>query len=244
MAREFSGTDQYLDLASAPVTGVPLTMSAWYRYDTAIADEAEHTVLSLTDADAFNELTIEVGRTGGVDYAIAMVNENNTNLGFALSTTPPTINTWQHLAGVFTSTSSRTVYLNGGNNATETTTSTPATISNVNIGATLSNSVITKDFNGAIAECAIWNVALTATEILALSQGYSPILVRPGSLVFYTPLVRELTNFKGTAMTNNSSTVFDHPRIIYPANYQIAPFAAAAATQFYTTRMLLTGVGM
>lgn len=244
MARDFSGTDQYLDLASVPISGVPFTLAAWYRYDTAIADEAEHSILSLTDADAFNEWTIEIGRTGGVDYAIAMVNENNTNLGFALSTTPPTINTWQHIAGIYTNNSSRTVYLNAANNATETTTATPTGVSNVNIGATLSNSVVTKDFNGAIAECAIWNTNLTAAEITILSKGYSPLFVRPGNLVFYSPLVREMTNFKGGALTNNSSSVFDHPRIIYPANYQIAPFATAAATQFYTSRMLLTGVGM
>lgn len=218
MAYDFSGTNQYLDLASAPVTAVPLTLVGWYRYDTAIADEAEHTVLSLTDADAQQEFTIEIGRTGGTDYAIAMINAGGT-LGFAVSSTPPTINTWQHLGGVYSTTSRRDVYLNGVNVGNDTTSATPSGISNVNIGATLSSGTPIKDFNGALAECAIWNVALTDAEMAMLADAFPPNQIRPNNLVFYSPLVRGLQNWiGGTNLTNNSGTVFAHPRMFHSSS--------------------------
>ena len=70
---------------------------------------------------------------------------------------------------------------------------------------------------GQIAEVGIWNVALTAAEIASLSKGMTCDKVRPESLVFYAPLVRDLIDAKGgLAITNNNgATVAPHPRI-YP----------------------------
>jgi hypothetical protein len=72
-------------------------------------------------------------------------------------------------------------------------------------------------FNGQIAEVGIWTAALTASDILSLSQGASPSLVRSDSLAFYAPLIRDLNDLRGgLAITNNNgATVVDHPRIYY-----------------------------
>ena len=71
--------------------------------------------------------------------------------------------------------------------------------------------------NARVAEAAIWTAALTASDILSLSQGASPALVRPASLAFYAPLIRDLQDLRGgLAITNdNGATVADHPRIYY-----------------------------
>lgn len=223
MALDFNGSSQHLLRASTPITAVPLTMFGRYRYDTAISEGAEHTILSLTDHDAQQEFTIEIGRNGGVDYAIAMINAGGT-VGFALSTTPPVINTWENLVGVYPATNSRTVYLNGGSSGTDTTNATPSGISHIYIGATSSSSSIIKRFNGAIADTAIWNVELNAAEIAALNAGFSPAFIRPSALVHYNPLIREINDQRGGLFTNvNAATAFPHPRIIYPANYKVAP---------------------
>ena len=57
-----------------------------------------------------------------------------------------------------------------------------------------------------------------------LSKGFSPAFFKY-SLTEYIPLIRELHNFKGGTGTTSASapTVADHPRIIYPSNYKIAP---------------------
>ena len=66
-----------------------------------------------------------------------------------------------------------------------------------------------------IAEVGIWNAALSAAEIASLAKGMTCDKVRPQSLVFYAPLVRDLIDQKGgRAITNNNgATVANHPRV-------------------------------
>jgi hypothetical protein len=68
---------------------------------------------------------------------------------------------------------------------------------------------------GLIAEVGIWNAALTAAEIASLADGMTCDKVRPQSLVFYAPLVRDLIDVKGglTITNNNTATVANHPRV-------------------------------
>lgn len=190
---DFNGTTQYLNLATLPVTKVPFAMAGWFRFDTAIGTGAENAIMSLTQATSTNEFTIEIGNDVS-DVAIAEVNENNVNLGFAESTTSPLVNVWNHIVGNFETATSRTVYLNGANNATQTTSSSPANVSNINIGATLSSSSAIKFFNGAIGELAIWKDIHKLIDITNLAKGMSPKLVRPNDLVFYAPLRADALN--------------------------------------------------
>jgi hypothetical protein len=69
--------------------------------------------------------------------------------------------------------------------------------------------------NGRIADVGVWSAALNADEILSLSKGVTCDKVRPQSLVFYAPLVRELQDVKGglTITNNNTATVANHPRV-------------------------------
>lgn len=72
-------------------------------------------------------------------------------------------------------------------------------------------------FDGRVAEVGIWSVALDDAEIAVLAAGYAPPCVRPQSLVFYAPLIRELNNYRGPVLSNHSTspaTVAVHPRII------------------------------
>ena len=76
-------------------------------------------------------------------------------------------------------------------------------------------------WDGDIADAAFYTVALTEDELLALSAGYSPELIRPGSLVAYWPLFGNLSpetsRIGGYDMTlENAPTKADHPRVIYP----------------------------
>lgn len=71
------------------------------------------------------------------------------------------------------------------------------------------------NFNGGIAEVGIWSAALTGNEIDSLVKGMTCDKIRPQSLVFYAPLVRDLIDQKGglTITNNNGATVANHPRI-------------------------------
>ena len=83
------------------------------------------------------------------------------------------------------------------------------------IGSRIFNNVYGQFLSGTISEAAIWSVALTDAEIASLAKGFSPRRIRPQSLVFYAPLLRNLQDLrKGLALTAvNSPTVANHPRV-------------------------------
>jgi hypothetical protein len=135
----------------------------------------------------------------------------------AKSTTSFSANTWSHACGVLSSSASRSVYLNAGGVDTETTNLATTGLTQTSIGAQrFSTSPSGISFmEGQIAEVGIWNAALTAAEIASLADGMTCDKIRPQSLVFYAPLVRDLIDQKGglTITNNNAATVADQPRV-------------------------------
>ncbi|WP_292322644.1 LamG-like jellyroll fold domain-containing protein [Mesorhizobium sp.] len=75
---------------------------------------------------------------------------------------------------------------------------------------------------GEIAEVAHWadasNSQLNADEIEALGlprNGFSPRLIRPTSLIFHAPVVRETRELRaGLAGNTTGGSVSDHPRVL------------------------------
>jgi len=146
----------------------------------------------------------------------------NTTSGF-------TANVWHHACGVWASATSRVAYLNGGSKGTDTTSCTPTSLDRIGLGNTAQSSPV-RLLAGLLAEVGIWNAALTDDEVVALAKGFSPECIRPQNLVFYKKLIRKITDGRGPAITAvGSPTVADHPRIIYPRNRIINPFAVAGA---------------
>jgi len=210
-ARGFNGTSAYLRTSSPPVTAAPLTMACWFWLNDL---SGTYALMSLTrdsvQIDGFRLLA--EGSTAGsplradtVVAGIASVARTSTSLSSGQ---------WMHAAGVFASTTSRRVLLNGGGANTETTSSTPSGIVVLDLGARSNAGTIGLYLPGRMAEVGVWSAALTDDEIASLARGVSPLLVRPSALVFYAPLVRGINDFRqGAAITDTSTTVVDHPRI-------------------------------
>ncbi len=77
-------------------------------------------------------------------------------------------------------------------------------------------------WEGDYAEAAFYTATLTQEELTTLSLGYSPLLVRPSSLVAYWPIIGrtspEIDIVGGFGMTlNNAPPTADHPSVIYPS---------------------------
>jgi len=104
--------------------------------------------------------------------------------------------------------------MDGGSSATNTTTVTQSAQNRLVIGANYSTT-LGGYCDADIAEVGVWNVELTAAEIASLAAGMTCDKVRPQSLVFYAPLVRDLIDAKGglTITNNNTATVVNHPRV-------------------------------
>ena len=210
MAYNFTAeSSQYLTTASAPAIVYPITIACWFKSNLA----ASTCPISINANTSRSRINIFILNTGAVNAGLSNAG------GTAASTTTTTTaaaNTWNHAAGVYTSATSRTAYLNGGGSTTNTTNIAISDFAQIGIGARYSLAW-GGFYNGEVAEVGVWNAALTAAEIASLAKGMSCDKVRPQSLVFYAPLVRDLNDQKGgLAITNNNSaTVANHPRI-YP----------------------------
>jgi len=207
MAYTANGTTQYLS-AAAPVTAVPVTIAAWF-YPTASVNGAIG-YLGVASSQHRLQLSYRAART------VQAYAQSGSGFPSVESTATTPLNTWAHACAVFSSNSSRSIFLNGGNSATNTTAiSSPEAFTSTNIFARTAASSVGTYFAGSIAEFGIWNAALTAEEVASLAKGMTCDKVRPQSLVFYAPLVRDLNDQKGgLAITNNNgATVANHPRV-------------------------------
>jgi hypothetical protein len=218
MAYEFNGTNQFLNTptTSAVVSGMPITMACWFYPNN---NTTRYTLMAM--ANDWNNWSPPnsggylIGAYGNVAGDPVGIGTDNNGAAAVNSTAGFTANQWNHAAGVFTSTTSRTVYLNGGNSATNTVSHNPIS---PNQGLRLGRFI---DVNfpfplaGQLAEVGIWNAALTAEEIASIAKGMTCDKVRPQNLVFYAPLVRDLIDAKGgrTITNNNGATVANHPRV-------------------------------
>lgn len=235
MARSFNDSSDYLEYAGAASTALPVTMACWVAPDLATAEVA----VSLSTATALNSVSLQITATG------VLRARSSTTGGVAASadtTATVTANTWAHIAGVFTSTTSRTAYIDGGNAVTNATSNNPSASSfnTTNIGVRY-ETTRANFFGGEIAEVGIWSVALTAAEIASLAKGVSPLMIRPASLISYWPLIGktspEIDLHGRLEMTVNGTTAADHPRIYMPRGIMI-PRRAKKVPIFYRQRQM------
>lgn len=188
-------------------------MACWFKPSTLSGGRIPLSICNTSGKSTTSRYNLAI--RSSTAFAIQVGNAVGTLV--STDTISPNVNAWNHGCGVFTSTQSRTVYLNGANAVTGTATTTPNTadINAVYIGTQLISNSFTNYFEGEIAEIGIWNAALTPAEIASLAKGMTCDKVRPQNLVFYAPLVRNLQDARGgLAITNNGgATVTTHPRV-------------------------------
>lgn len=244
MARAFVvASDEYLVYSGTPpASAEPLTLAAWF-YPTT---DSHNAILSINEFGASSQVGwgIVIDGSDAGDPATAFAAQETWVYGVAKSTTGGTLNTWNHVCGVFTNSASRAVFLDGGGKGTDTTSIPNTSGTDRTLIATEAySSSISGGLDGRVAEAAIWNVALADAEVAALAAGYSPLFIRPQNLVFYCPVwgndSPEIDEIGRLQMTlNGTPTKVDHPPIIYPSTIQIPPEIQAATGQqvFYPIR--------
>lgn len=220
MSRNFSGTSQSLRVAQAVVATTPLTIACFINPDGTAGRFSG--VISIADT------------TGGADYQLLAINKSdhptNPNYPFvwtrhnadsksAHSNFTLTAGTWYHIAGVFAADNDRKIYVDGDEKASDNGVSVPAGLDTTAIADLYHNLPNNYEFDGRIAEAAIWNAALSDDELVALAKGYSPLFIRPQNLVFYVPLIRNNDEdiIGGLSLTAEGAPgIATHSRVIYP----------------------------
>ena len=228
MARNFDGTNDVLQQASAVVSGYPFSLSVWYNPDDFDAQGVPLEVDHSTEAARY--IGIYVINPGG---EVRAQSQNGGEFATAQTTAQLTTGTWHHLAAVFASATSRIIYIDGGNSVSNTTEVNFGTgINRTTIGAAENGGTQNNHADGQIAEAAVYDIALTAADVVVLSKAFSPLLVRRDALVSYWPIIGrtspEVDIVGGLNMTVTEATVAPHPRIYYPAGPRIITPPAAA----------------
>ncbi len=192
------------------IPAYPFTYAAWVKWDTTSGDKC---ILSIGDySDSLRLFNWSPWYGAAYGHNGWMVGPYDPG---TLAT-----NTWYHYCFVFTSTTNRSIYINGSLGATYTTSAAldlPSTGTNVWLGAFTTTGTPYAYMYGDFAECAFWDVALSAGEIDALSKGVSPLRVRPASLKFHVPLAgpqgQEINTIGKPFTSTNTPTEGAHPRI-------------------------------
>ena len=229
MALTFTrASSKYLRIASAAITGAPLTMACWF-YPTDFTNF--QILMSINNSSsAFNNFRFDYRGDSGGNPVAATAWDIGGASGGTSSAGASGASAWYHAAAVYASSTSRTAYFNGGNTGTDTASRTPSGLNDTEIGSYRFGSGAPETFfDGYQAEIAMWSAALDAGEIAALAKGFSPLLIRPQSLVYYIPGVSDILDRKGTTWTNNNSVGFtNHCRVIMPRRRIVGTFAGTS----------------
>ena len=158
------GSSQYAVSTNTSVTDYPLTMVAWFISDD---DTATQTVMSISDAadNDHQDALLLWGSVAG-DYVGAETRAGGAWVG-PKTTVPFVANQLHCIAGVFRSTTSREVYLDGGNKVTDTGEAIPTARTRIGIGA-LTDINPSAYMSGKVVFALLYNRALSASEIAQL----------------------------------------------------------------------------
>lgn len=242
MARSFNGSTQYLEHASLANPTLPITIAAWFYANSTSGFQR---VVAWQNAGGTHTAATILLNYPSAGYVSNQVYTDPAPNSLPYSSGTFSASTWNH-ACVVSGATSALAYLNGvAGSATTYSAPTFTSTTYFEIGRLIG----TQYFSGRVAEVGVWSTDLTAAEIGALSDGYTPLQIRPASLVAYWPLgghygQLDLDRWKNRYdMTpSGSPTWADHPRVIYPRRSFWFPSPIPAAPTSYTLEALPASV--
>jgi hypothetical protein len=158
----FDRVNDYVDIPSAVVSGFPKSMCAWFKQTTL----AWQTIIVIKQDDGVSwdhRISLDLNSSGNVT-AHAKAGGSDEN---ATSNVTAPAGEWHHACAVFTSTSERTIYVDGGNAVTDTGAASPntPTVTRIGVKVVAANEDY---FGGTLDDVRIYNRALSAAEIKRL----------------------------------------------------------------------------
>ncbi len=251
MGVKFTGASkQYAEIDSTPISGAVFSASIWFN---SVGLAGGDGLFSITDKDvADHYYFLRAGKSSEpTDSKLHLFRRAGGGEDDVDTSTEYGAAAWHNGIIINNGSADAKIYLDNGGEGTDTTDVAPANLDRTAIGG-LRDSTPGDYYDGTLAEFGLWNIALTAGERGALAAGYSPLFIRPASLVGYWSLsdinyvdrigARTFVgaNDGGSGAPTNAQ---DHPGIIYPTGQQIFLPAAVAPPAGVTPRLALLGVG-
>lgn len=207
MARNFdSSNPDFIDHGNPAVldlTGNQVTLSLWVRA-VALVGEAKVFAKWADSGTRFSYL-LSVQVSGIPLFAV-----NTGSVTLTAGTTDLLDGQWHHLAGTYDGSNIR-IYVDGvEENSAAKTGNMPSNTAPVRIGAGSGGAGTENPYDGDLGHAALWDVALSASEVASLSVGISPRRLRPG--LFYDPLNGQSP--EADVIGGNTGTVNGAPAVI------------------------------
>lgn len=182
-----SGSNHSILRYAGHISGVswkPLTISAWFR---AASAAESRTIVFIGDSSSSAYINLQAASDGKVKIWV----NNGSATGSAATLASWSTNTWHHVAAYYQGAAgSLWVSLDNQSPGTGTRSGAEPTWSGprTSIGAH-DKTTSSEPMDGSIAHVGLWNAQLESGDLVALSRGVSPALVRPNKLRAYWPLM-------------------------------------------------------
>jgi hypothetical protein len=193
-SRNFNGTSDVITVTnnSSIQPSSQITLAGWYFGNDSTFAHWQHIIVKPAAATWISPyvdwmIRIEAAGSSSPKKVTFFINNASATNG-AIGTTTFASGQWYHVAGSFDTATLR-AYVNGSIDGTKTLGFTPINTNSQNLHLGFSQTGDSSgNLNGNLADCAVWNIALSASEIKALATGARPNNVRPGNLVAWWPL--------------------------------------------------------
>jgi hypothetical protein len=238
MARTFSkNVANYMTLPAGSLGSLfsgkaKLSISAWVFMNSFTTGANDNGLITVIDTAATVGVEFSISGAASAAKVRASGRSQSTDARQSFSgATTVSISTWHHVGMVMDLTNKVfRVYLDGSLDGTSgaltfgATTwvqgTTPTTNDTIG-GIYLPTPATTDQFDGNIAELALWSDDIADSGMAALGKGYSPELIRPSLLLEHFPLLGTKSPEPSTRSTlagtiNGSVPAATHPRILQP----------------------------
>jgi hypothetical protein len=224
MARSFNGTSDFLAAPNAIVlhpTG-PQSQACWVYFNSVASRADFFNLWSSIGSGSSNEAWL-LGTVSASHFWYYLSQNGLTAFGVDSNIVAST-NTWYHVCGTWDGTNQR-IYVNGilRASAVPGLTSIQPSIQGISFGVGDNGAGPRNAFflNGRLAECAEWNLALSASEVAALAAGSRVYQIRPLSINGYWPLdglaspEPDLSEFANNATATGTSLAAGPPMNLF-----------------------------
>lgn len=145
---------EYLEATSTPVTGAPLTLTAWIRPDNL---SGNFSIVSINNGNWNQSWQIKTYYSARAQFVVTDGDQQEAETAINVIT----LNNWHHIVGVERATDDRSIFVDGGNEGTDASPQTPSGVDRVHISRRGNSDWY---FSGRIADVRIYNVAKTGAQ--------------------------------------------------------------------------------
>lgn len=256
MSRDFSGTSQYIT-GSAPAISGDMTMACWVNLDSWAYPANDGDLAGIFgkalwggNADGDVRLIIQGPAAEAEEVLEFDIQTSAGDFAAKYDVDPAPAAGWHHIAGRHNeAANTAALFFDGASVATAAPTGTlSSNAHNIAIGGYTGNEAAT-ELNGRVAECAIWNRALSNDELAALANGADATTI--SGLIYHMRLKGATTEPEDIGAlhgTVTGATVADHPPRLAPPQVKVSKDLLAGAAPppppaGASGSLLLLGVG-